>query len=241
MKELTTMEMLERLEWRREIRNLMGRISHDYAVKQEAAVYARYWSTRDDVCLGLNNGWYQGAAAVKGYYDALGEEIRLSSKLITAMFPSELGDKTEEQLYGVGMISYVPFESQIIEIADDGKTAKGLWNVRGATSHLTAGGPEARWIFGWAAVDFVLEDEEWKIWHMQLLFNVDHQSGSNFVDTETVYDPVPGFEAIADFRLPEPNVPAVLFETYRADRPAVKSPKAPVPYASFGETFSYGI
>lgn len=42
-------------------RNIMGRISHDYAVKQEAEIYSRYFSTREDVCLGLNNGYYKGS------------------------------------------------------------------------------------------------------------------------------------------------------------------------------------
>ena len=151
MKELTPMELLDRLEWRRQLRNIMGRISHDYAVKQEAKVYERYFSRREDVCLGLNNGYYKGAAAVKGYFDALDQEIRLSSRLLQNMFPEELGEKTAEEAYGVGMISYVPFESQVIEIADDGESAKGMWNVRGSTCHLTSQGPIAKWIFGWAA------------------------------------------------------------------------------------------
>jgi len=241
MKDFTPQELLERLEWRREIRNVMGRMSHDYAVKQEASVYDRYWSRRDDVCLGLNNGYYKGAEAVSGYYSALGEEIKLSSKLIAEKFPQELGDKSQEELYGVGLISYVPFESQIIEIADDGQTAKGIWNVRGSTSRLTAAGPVANWIFGWAAVDFVLEEGEWKILNMLLLYNVDHQCGVAFTEPEKVYEPVPGFEAMADFHLPEPNVPQVLMETFRPDRKRTKSPRSPEPYATFAETFSYGI
>ena len=241
MKDFTPMELLERLEWRREIRNIMGRISHDYAVKQEAEIYGRYWSSRGDVCLGLNNGYYKGAEAVKGYYDALGEEIALSSKLIAAKFPQELGGKTEEELYGVGMVSYVPFESQIIEIADDGKTAKGLWNIRGATSSLTASGPVARWIFGWAAVDFVLEDGEWKILNLLLLYNVDHGCGTPLTGPDPVFEPVPEFAAMAEFKLPEPNVPQVLMETFRPDRPCTVSPRAPEPYATFAETFSYGV
>ena len=63
--------LLERLEWRREIRNVMGRISHDYAVKQEGEVYRRYFSRREDVTLGLNEGGYRGAEAVAGYFDGL--------------------------------------------------------------------------------------------------------------------------------------------------------------------------
>ena len=136
MKELTPMELLDRLEWRRQLRNIMGRISHDYAVKQEAKIYDRYFSRRDDV-------YYKGAEAVKGYYDALDREIRLGSQLLQKMFPEELGSKSAEEAYGVGMISYVPVESQVIEIADDGESAKGLWNVRGSTCHLTSQGPIA--------------------------------------------------------------------------------------------------
>ena len=241
MKEFTPMELLERLEWRREIRNVMGRISHDYAIKQEAQVYDRYFSRREDVCLGLNNGYYKGAAAVKGYYDALGEEIRLSSALIAKMFPRALEGKTEDELYGVGMISYLPFESQVIEIADDGQTAKGIWNVRGSTSRLTAAGPVANWIFGWAAVDFVLEDGEWKILNLLLLYNVDHQCGVGFTEPEKVFEPVPEFAPMADFHLPEPNVPMTVMETFRPDRPRTRSPRCPEPYATFADTFSYGI
>lgn len=241
MKEFTPMELLERLEWRREIRNVMGRISHDYAIKQEAQVYDRYFSRRDDVCLGLNNGYYKGAEAVSGYYQALGQEIALSSRLIQAMFPQELGDKTAEACYGVGMITYLPFESQVIEIADDGKTAKGIWNVRGSTCRLTEAGPVANWIFGWAAVDFVLEDGEWKILNLLLVYNVDHQCGTAFTEPEKQFDPVPEFAAMAEFRMPEPNVPMQVMETFYPDRPKVRSPRIPEPYESFDKTFHYGV
>lgn len=241
MKDLSTMELLDRLEWRREIRNVMGRISHDYAVKQEAEIYTRYFSTREDVCLGLNNGYYKGKAAVAGYYAALGEEIALSSRLIRAMFSNELGEKSEEETYGVGMISYVPFESQVIEIADDGLSAKGIWNVRGSTSRLTPGGPVANWIFGWAAVDFVREGDQWKILNLLLLFNVDHQCGVGFCEEEKHFPFVPEFGDIVKFRLPEPNVPMNLFETYHFDRLKATSPRYPEPYETFEKTFSYGI
>ena len=241
MREFSPMELLERLEWRREIRNVMGRISHDYAVKQEAEIYHRYFSSREDVCLGLNKGYYKGKAAVEGYYAALGEEIKLSSQLIGNMFPKELGDKTEEELYGVGLISYVPFESQVIEIADDGKSAKGIWNVRGSTSFLTPGGPVANWIFGWAAVDFVLEEGQWKILNLLLLYNVDHQCGVPFTAPEKHFPFVPELGDIVKFRMPEPNVPMNVFETYYPDRPKAVSPRCPEPYETLEKTFSYGI
>lgn len=241
MRQMSPMELLDRLEWRREIRNVMGRISHDYAVKQEAEVYNRYFSRREDVCLGLNNGYYKGKDAVAGYYKALGEEIRVSSQLIRNMFPEELGNKSDEEIFGVGMISYVPFESQVIEIADDGQSAKGIWNVRGSTSRLTPGGPVANWIFGWAAVDFVLEEGQWKILNLLLLYNVDHQCGVGFCEEEKHFPLVPEFEPIVSCRIPEPNVPMTVFETFYPDRPKAASPRCPEPYETFEKTFSYGI
>lgn len=241
MKEFTPQELLDRLEWRREVRNIMGRISHDYAVKQEAQVYERYFSRREDVCLGLNNGYYKGAGAVSGYFKALGDEIALGSQLLQKMFPQELGGKTAEEVYGVGMISYVPFESQVIEIADDGESAKGIWNVRGSTCRLTEAGPVANWIFGWAAVDFVKEDGAFKILNLQLLYNIDHQCGVGFCEKEKEFAPVPELKAMAEFRLPEPNVPMTVFETFRPDRPKAVSPRCPEPYDTLANTFSYGI
>lgn len=240
MGKFTAQDLLCRLEWRREIRNQMGRISHDYSVKQEGEVYNRYFSKREDVSLGLNNGYYKGADAVAGYFKGLKDEIALSSELIVKMFPNELGGQSKEELFGVGLITYLPFESQVLEIADDGQTAKGLWNVRGSASEVRGYGPVAYWSYGWAAIDFVLEEGEWKVWHMQLLYNIYKQCGTGFCDEPEKLDPVPGFAPMDDFKLPEPNVPCTLMETFYADRPAIKSPAVPVPYATFADTFSYG-
>ena len=233
--------LLERLEWRREIRNVMGRISHDYAVKQEGEVYRRYFSRREDVSLGLNEGGYRGSAAVAGYFDGLADEIRLSSELIQKAFPEELGDKTAEEIFGVGMVTYLPFESQVIEIADDGQTAKGIWNVRGSDCHLEVCGPVSKWTYGWAAVDFIREDGTWKIWHMQLYYNIHQPCGTVFGKPEVNFEPYPAFAAMGEFKLPEPNVPGPLFQAYYPGRPKAVSPACPVPYDTFANTFSYAV
>lgn len=232
--------LLERMEDRREIRNIMGRISHDYAIKQETAVYDRYFCSREDVCLGLNKGYYKGKDAVAGYYKGLGEEIALSSTLIQKMFPDKLGGLSAEKVSGVGMMTYLPFDSHVIEIAGDGQTAKGIWNVRGSYCQLETGGPVAYWIFGWAAVDFIRENNEWKIWHLLLVYNVNHQCGVGFCDKPKVFEPVAGLEPIGKFKLPEPNVPQVM-DCFYPDRPRTVSPPCPVPYDKFDNTFSYGI
>jgi hypothetical protein len=240
MKKFTPDELLERLEWRREIRNTMGRISHDLCVKEDAKIYGRYWSRRDDVSLTLNQGTYQGADAVSRYYEALGEEIALSSRLIYEAFPDAFEGKTLDEVYGVGMINYWPLDSYVIEIADDAQTAKAIFNVRGSYCYLTESGPVSNWTYGWAAADFVMEDGQFKVWHMQILYNVDHPCGVSFVDAPKQYDLVPGFEAMKSFHLPEPNVPNGM-DYYSATRPYTPSPAVPEPYGTFGDTFSYGV
>ena len=241
MKNLHPDAMLERLEWRRDIRNLMGRISADYSVREEGQIYTRYWSRREDVCLGVNEGWYVGPDAVADYYQALDEEIMLSAKCVQKDFPEKLEGLTDEALKGVGVMSYIPVDSHVIEIADDGQTAKGLFNIRGSYNRITTSGPIAYWLFGWAAADFILEDGQWKIWHMQWLRNVDVQCGTPFGQTPEQFPEVEAYADMADFRMPEPTVKAVLMENYYTDRPFTKSPKVPEPYETFADTFSYGM
>ena len=241
MAKVSTDKLLNLMESRREIRNIMGSISHDYAVKQEAAVYDRYFSRREDVCLGLNNGYYKGAEAVAGYYRGLGEEVALSSSLIQKKFPEKLGSLSAEKVNGVGMMTYLPFDSHVIEVAGDGKTAKGIWNVRGSYCRLETCGPVSYWTFGWAAVDFVREGNEWKIWHLLLVYNVNHQCGTSFCEKPKAFEPVAEFKPIGDFKLPEPNVSRKVMDYFYPDRPRTMSPPCPVPYDKFENTFSYGI
>jgi len=52
---------------------------------------------------------------------------------------------------------------------------------------------------------------------------------------------LPEYAAINDFKLPEPNVPMEVYEKWHARRVNVDYPGLPKPYATFAETFSYGI
>ena len=40
-------------------------------------------------------------------------------------------DKTEEETYGIGTMNYYPLDTPVIEIVEDGKTAKGIWALCG--------------------------------------------------------------------------------------------------------------
>lgn len=240
MRKFSSQEQLGRWEDRREIKNLMGRFATDYVLKECRNMYSNYWSRRGDVTLGINEGWFLGADAVKGYYANQEEKIALESRLIQKAFPDELGGKTEEEVHGVGMMDYKPVDTPVIEEASDGQTAKGLWTIRGSHSDLTTGGPVAYWEWGWFAVDFVLEDGEWKIWHMLYLQDVCRPCGSPWTGPEKTYKDRPEYAEVTQWKPAEPTVPCVLHERYSAYRKSSAGPRVPEPYDTFSETFTYG-
>ncbi len=66
----------------------------------------------------------------------------------------------------VGRMNLHSMLTPIIEVAEDGKTAKGVWDSWGPG--VRDGNSDNIW--GWVkyGVDFIKEDGEWKIWHMQV-------------------------------------------------------------------------
>ena len=239
--QLTSDQMLDRWESLREVKNLMGRLSADYSIIQAGHAYERYWSSRPDVCLGTNDGWYEGAKAVRGYYASIDAMVKYQSACIAKAFPKELGDKTPEEIYGVGMLDYKPVDTAVVEVAGDNQTAKGLWCIRGSHADMTESGPVAYWEWGWFAVDFICEGDEWKIWHMQYLDDINRVQASKWYGEETQFAKRPEFAGIEDVKIMPPTTPAKLHELYHVDRPHTVTPRVPEPYMTFSETFSYGI
>jgi len=70
-----------------------------------------------------------------------------------------------------------------IVIAGDRKTAKGSWESPGYITEPSAGGNVmAQFLWERYFVDFIMEDGEWKIWHMNLLVQMGHTPGKSWVD-----------------------------------------------------------
>lgn len=232
--------LLDRWLDAREVRNIVGKMSSLYAIRQESTIFSEFWSRRDDICLGVNEGFFQGREAVASYYDGVEKRIRLESELMRRAFPKQLGDKTDEEIHGAGSMVYKPYDTQVVEVARDGKTAKGLWCMRGTHSSLTPAGPVAYWQWGYLAVDFIREGETFKIWHMQDLTDIDSPCGQNWGLPPEEKPALEVFAPIAELRDPEPNVKRELRRLYTPDRDFAPPPALPRPYETFSETFSYG-
>lgn len=229
-------------EERREILNMMSRYTYCYTIKREKDIFDLFWSHQaPDISLGVNNGYYYGADAVKGYYQGIHEKNLLKSKIICDLFPDRVKDLTEQERYGIGSMEYKPLDTAVVEVAGDLETAKGLWCCRGSYLDLTAGGPVSYWEWSFFAVDFIREGDAWKIWHMRYLMEIDSPCGKSWAQPFAGYPDEPGFEAMAAFKMPEPTHPMVLRELYSPSRQFRPAPRIPEPYDTFANTFSYGM
>ena len=95
---------------------------------------------------GKNTGYYVGMDAIRAYY--------------VTKHAADLGD-------GVGTMNAHPISTGLVQLAGDGKTAKGLWYSIGQDTKPNGDGTAlAMWNTGKVAIDFVKEGDAWKIWHI---------------------------------------------------------------------------
>lgn len=237
----TTEQLVVRWEDQRAIKNLMGKYANCVILNREQDIYGLFWSKGEDVSLMFNDGAYVGAQAVSAYYAACHDRNALVAKLMRDKFPEILGGRSDEEIYGVGPFKVKPMACPVIEVAGDGKTAKGLWYCQGAYNDVETCGPVARWTWGYFAADFVKEDGSWKLWHLQYLNDVDCICGQSWAGEQVPYPDLPEFAPLADFHYPEYTVKKTFRALYSADRPVTLCPEIPRPYDSFAATFSYGV
>ena len=236
----STEQLTQRWEDQRAIKNLMGKYANIVLLNREEEVFSRFWSG-DEPTLAFNDGVYRGVEAVKAYYNACRDRNALVAELLQKKFPERLGGMSAEEIYGIGPFKVMPMYCPIIEVAGDGKTAKGLWYCQGAKNDVESCGPRARWTLGWFAVDFIREADGWKIWHMQYVNDVDCTCGQSWGREPVAYPDLPEFAPLKDFAYPAYTEAKTVRSYYTPDRPITEAPAIPEPYETFADTFSYAV
>jgi len=138
----------------------------------------------------------------------------------------------------------------IIEIAGDGKTAKGLWYSPGISVGGTVidGKVETRggWFWEKYGVDFVKENGKWKIWHIGMYYDntppgwgaTGGQPGqAEAAAVGAKPEDLEEIPTIGGLEMSRPNP-----DPYKAWSPTTVpriQPGFPEPYYTFSETFSY--
>jgi SnoaL-like protein len=153
----------------------------------------------------------------------------------------------------------------VVEVAEDGETAKGLWIMTGLESGLTD--PEvaeslpeffftpgdvdgrrvwAHWVWCKYGIDFLKQDGVWRIWHFRC-FEVArapyHENWISFAarDVESFDKDLMYFGEDGRPRfMPTPDAPATrLAQRYSPRESQALEPRPPAPYRTFAETFEY--
>jgi hypothetical protein len=224
-----------------QIQNLMSRRSFYHAAGRQAEELELY-AHRPDISFGQNQGFRVGLENIAaGYRERYAKVRELELARISRLYPA-IKDLPEN--IGVGMFQEHTITTPIIEVAGDGKTAKGMFYTPGAVAGVTADGTlGASWIWEKYAVDFIREDGKWKFWHILVVTDivVPWGQGSAPKMSDESQQGVQGVPNDAEL---VPRVPrTVTRDVYRPLSPSTVPrlfPPLPEPYQAFAETFSYG-
>lgn len=224
--------------------NLMARFVYYQELGMEEDVFDTLWSQRNDISLGENEGFMVGRSSVRAYWIDNRREMRQADLALLCASDASLPGTA----LGAGSMERFNLMSPLIEVARDGKTAKGMWYCPGADTQSEADGQmHLCWHYVRYVADFIKEEDDWKLWHLfrgsEFRFEMGHAyipaTGMKPLPDATVYSQNPatagmplGRELKQKYDLP--------IHLYSIDYGWSQYPVVPVPYEHFEETFSYG-
>ena len=221
--------------------NLMARFTYAQEQGLEEETFHQLWSERADVSLGENDGFWIGRESVQNAWVHGRRAVRQADLNILRVTDPVLP-------LGAGSMDRVNLMSPLVEVSRDGKTAKGMWYCPGvSTCSEIDGKMHLCWHYIRYAVDFILEDDEWRLWHVfagsEFRFEMGHSyipaTGMKPLPDATVYvqNPATSGLPLGRTQMPAYDLPV---RAYSIDYGWSAWPPEPIPYESFDTTFSYG-
>ena len=167
------------------VENIMNRhvMYHCYGEHRDEVeeIWVQEKENRETATFGQNQGFMLGFGAVwDGYVIGHDTSWLSSAKRYCEQNGIDVSDWTDDEILevygGVGQLLLHVTTTAIIEVAEDGQTAKGFWYSPGMIKE-TGGSASAMWeAYG---ADFVKEEGGWKLWHLHMYTDF---GGSFFVD-----------------------------------------------------------
>jgi hypothetical protein len=134
-----------------------------------------------------------------------------------------------------GLLFTHPLTTPVIEVAGDGKTAKGLWISPGYETQKDRETGEIMSCFCYTkyGCDFVKEDGKWKVWHYHVYRVFLTPWNKGFTENWELKReaPKPRYET---------QLPPTYDHPYSVDTELELVPAPPQPYETWEDTFSYG-
>jgi SnoaL-like domain len=237
-KEMTALEIAERALDIQEIQNVMsyhalyGAPGGNHDTELELI-----WSQkRDDITFAGNGYIYKGPIEVHQNTYGYGTGKNKTNA------ESQGGQMMAQA--AAGTTSFRTLTTPIIVVAGDGKTAKAFWYTIGWQAQFQGENGSAIWSMEKYAIDFIREDDAWKIWHFHVYNDWDVPMGKDLAQytleksKSTQQMPAGGMQAKKGY---EKYFTAKTFnEPYSLTRPPNPlKPRPPVAYCHFEDTFSY--
>ncbi|MBP2643700.1 MAG: nuclear transport factor 2 family protein [Firmicutes bacterium] len=201
-------KLVARLSAQSKIQNLMGTYSFLLTAGRYHDITELFAKKAPDVRAEMNWGVYEG-------YDSI---VRLYSKYHA------------EVIVGPGVMAVHSLTTPVIEVAGDCKTAKAVWVSPG---HIT-GGPftpdnsvKAHWAWMRYGCDFILEDGEWKIWHLHVFGMFMCPFEKSWADLGDIHQAP---ELAEEYK---PDRPPTYSWSYNKNAVAELVPAPPKPYETF--------
>lgn len=179
-------------------------------------------------------GRFEGIEAIRSIY-VDGKEMvgEANLKEMRELYPQIEDDPKNKN---IGTMNVHMLTTPMIEVAEDGKTAKGIWMSPGHVTQVRGGKLAACWMWEKYAVDFVKEDGKWKIWHFHVYTDFQTPYDKSWVENSLEPKLPPAFPP--DF--PKSNKPMTVdYPQYSPFTVPKNEPRPPVPYETFNDTFSY--
>ncbi len=157
-----------------EIQNLMSWhvMYHCYGLHREEMeeIWVNEPENRATASFGQNQGFYVGYDAIwEAYVEGHDTNWLSSAKSYCESNGIDISGMTDEEIIekygGVGQLLLHVTTTAIIEVAEDGQTAKCFWYSPGMIAET---GQSANTIWEAYGVDFVKENGEWKMWHLHM-------------------------------------------------------------------------
>jgi hypothetical protein len=230
-----------------EIQNLMSRRAFYHSVGRNELELA-LWAKKTPIRWAQNQGCWIGMDSLKVYYDDINRKMQAADLARVSKLNPAVKDVPENR--GVGNNALHLLTTPIIEVAGDGRTAKGMWYTPGVIMTSNDGRtPAAFWIWERYGVDFIREDGHWAFLHVQVNtdfinpmghpMEVQSEDAAAMGSENGTKSAAAGPNMPADLKIPGPDIPKKLYREFGASRVPVLTPALPEPYQTLSQTFEY--
>lgn len=158
------------------------------------AIWVQEPANQATASFGQNQGYYVGYDAIwEAYVEGHDRSWLETAKSYAAQQGIDVSGMTDEEILetygGMGQLLLHVTTTAIIEVAEDGQTAKGYWYSPGM---IAESGQSANSIWEAYGADFIKEDGEWKLWHLHMYTDFMCAFGDTFTSSSDKSNAMPG-------------------------------------------------